>query len=111
VLSEWHVSGYGFQATPANGIRRDIEPFVCLTYKALVGNFAGITSNLLALDGGRTARDLRLDTLIPVAGFKRCLDSSNGFGAYAKYSSIRHNRLICVFYCIQRKRHYRKFIA
>jgi hypothetical protein len=105
-LSDWHVSGYCFQATPANGSGRDTEPFVCRTYTALVGNFAGVTSNLLALDGGRTARELRLDTLIPVAGFKRCLDSSNGFGARAKIS-YRHIKLSVYFIVAREKRHYK----
>lgn len=46
---------------------------------ALVGNLFGVTSFLLGLDGGATARKLRLDALIPVKGFKRCVDYQNGF--------------------------------
>eukprot|EP00873_Tetraselmis_striata_P014914 jgi/Tetstr1/435178/TSEL_002634.t1 len=45
----------------------------------LVSNFAGMTSGLLGLDGGKHARELRLDVLFPVGGFKRCLDKKNGF--------------------------------
>lgn len=50
-------------------------------FAGLVSNFAGMTSGLLGLDGGKHARELRLDVLFPVGGFKRCLDKKNGFGA------------------------------
>ena len=52
---------------------------LCVT--VLVSNFVGVTSFLLGLDGGGLASSLRLDTLFPVAGFKRCYDPRNGFGA------------------------------
>lgn len=41
----------------------------------LGGNLAGVTSWLLGRDGGRFAAATRLDMLVPVAGFKRCLDA------------------------------------
>ena len=46
----------------------------------LISNLGGVTGLLLSLDGGKTARQLRLDVLYPIAGFKRCLDAQNGFG-------------------------------
>lgn len=48
---------------------------------ALGGNLGGVTSGLLALDGGELAGRLRLDVLVPVRGLKRCYDAANGFGA------------------------------
>ena len=50
---------------------------------ALFGNLGGVTSGLLALDGGRLAGRARLDVIIPVGGFKRCADYENGYGALA----------------------------
>ena len=52
---------------------------------ALFGNLGGVTSRLLALDGGRLAGRARLDVIIPVDGFKRCADYDNGYGAPAGY--------------------------
>lgn len=46
---------------------------------ALGGNLGGITSFLLGLDGGKLASTTRLDVLIPVRGYKRCLDYQNGY--------------------------------
>ncbi|KAF8072575.1 poc1a [Scenedesmus sp. PABB004] len=46
---------------------------------ALGGNLGGVTSWLLGLDGGRLAARLHADVLVPVRGFKRCLDAANGF--------------------------------
>ena len=46
----------------------------------LASNFAGSTSALLSLDGGRLAGRLKADALFPVAGYKRCLDTQNGYG-------------------------------
>lgn len=46
---------------------------------ALFGNLFGVTSALLSLDGGAAAGDLRLDVLVPVRGYKRCVDYQNGF--------------------------------
>ena len=45
----------------------------------LGGNIFGISSFLLGLDDGKNAEALRLDALIPVKGFKRCVDYQNGF--------------------------------
>eukprot|EP00878_Enallax_costatus_P034339 GHUV01038065.1.p1 GENE.GHUV01038065.1~~GHUV01038065.1.p1 ORF type:complete len:220 (+),score=47.88 GHUV01038065.1:638-1297(+) len=46
---------------------------------ALGGNLGGISSGLLGLDGGQFAAQLHLDVLVPVRGFKRCVDAGNGF--------------------------------
>ena len=46
---------------------------------ALGGNLGGVTSRLLALDGGATAARLRLDALFPVRGALRCVDAARGF--------------------------------
>lgn len=45
----------------------------------LVGNLFGVSSFLLGLDGGKNAASSRLDAIIPVKGFKRCIDYQNGF--------------------------------
>jgi hypothetical protein len=47
---------------------------------ALGGNLGGITSFLLGLDQGQLAGQLKLDVLVPVQGFKRCVDYANGYG-------------------------------
>jgi hypothetical protein len=47
---------------------------------ALGGNLGGVTSWLLGLDGGQLAAQLHADVLIPVLGYKRCLDAENGYG-------------------------------
>lgn len=47
---------------------------------ALGGNLGGVTSGLLSLDDGQLAAQLRLDVLIPVQGFKRCVDYQNAYG-------------------------------
>ena len=45
-----------------------------------MSNFGGVTGALLSLDGGRLAGTLKADALFPVAGYKRCLDTQNGYG-------------------------------
>lgn len=45
---------------------------------ALGGNLFGVTSWLLSLDGGQLAESSRLDVLVPVNGYRRCLDAQNG---------------------------------
>ncbi|CAL5226947.1 g9831 [Coccomyxa viridis] len=45
----------------------------------LASNFGGITGGLLSLDGGQLAGRLKADALFPVAGYKRCLDTQNGY--------------------------------
>ena len=62
----------------------DDRSFVCA---ALFGNLGGVTSGLLALDGGRLAGWARLDVIIPVSGFKRCADYDNGYGALGRRMS------------------------
>lgn len=52
--------------------------YILITPAALGGNLFGVTSWLLGLDGGRLAESSRLDVLVPVAGFRRCLDVQNG---------------------------------
>ena len=46
----------------------------------LASNFGGVTGALLSLDGGKLAARLKADALFPVAGYKRCLDTQNGYG-------------------------------
>ncbi len=79
-------------------------------FTAIGGNFFGVTSFLLGLDGGQVlpahaslshqlmarwqvARRTRLDVIVPVLGFKRCVDYENGFGnrslAYGVSPAIR----------------------
>eukprot|EP00210_Caulerpa_lentillifera_P000147 g142.t1 len=49
------------------------------TFFALGGNFLGITSFLLSLDGGRIADFTKLDVLIPISRFRRCWNPELGF--------------------------------
>lgn len=67
---------YGGRLPPA---RRLVVSGLTATAIALGGNLFGVTSWLLGLDGGRLAESSRLDVLVPVAGFRRCLDVQNGF--------------------------------
>jgi len=46
---------------------------------AIGGNLGGITSLLLGFKP-QISRDLKLDAVYPVQGYKRCIDTSNGFG-------------------------------
>lgn len=57
------------------------------TCAVLGSNLLGGTSLLLGLDGGRFAAQQRLDVLVPVRGFKRCVDYQNGFGAPSQRSA------------------------
>ncbi|KAF5843935.1 thylakoid-anchored PsbP-like protein [Dunaliella salina] len=56
---------------------------ITATAVALGGNLGGITSFLLGLDDGRTARKLQLDALFPVNAeptpYKRCIDGTYGY--------------------------------
>lgn len=45
---------------------------------AIGGNLGGITSLLLGFEP-QISRDLKLDAVYPVRGYKRCVDTSNGF--------------------------------
>lgn len=47
---------------------------------ALGGNFGGLTSFLLSLDGGSLAAKVKADIVVPVNGYKRCVDNETGFG-------------------------------
>lgn len=71
----------------ARGLPRAHRIGPCLqrfSLAALGGNLGGISSWLLSLDGGATAARLHLDVLVPVLGFKRCLDVGNGYGAWQR---------------------------
>eukprot|EP00877_Chromochloris_zofingiensis_P014932 jgi/Chrzof1/9693/Cz04g12120.t1_PPD7[v5.2] len=46
---------------------------------ALGGNLGGCTSFLLGLDGGNFAHQVKLDVVVPVKGFRRCVDYQYGF--------------------------------
>lgn len=52
----------------------------CPVYTALGGNLGGCTSFLLGLDGGNFAHQVKLDVVVPVKGFRRCVDYQYGFG-------------------------------
>ena len=56
-------------------------------YAVLASNFGGTTGGLLSLDGGELAGRLKADALFPVAGYKRCLDTQNGYGEKVDSSS------------------------
>lgn len=58
--------------------RRVLGSIVTGTTIALGGNLGGITSKLLALDGGQFASSTGLDVLVPVNGYKRARDVDNG---------------------------------
>eukprot|EP01026_Neomeris_dumetosa_P081013 TRINITY_DN9041_c0_g1_i5.p1 TRINITY_DN9041_c0_g1~~TRINITY_DN9041_c0_g1_i5.p1 ORF type:complete len:309 (-),score=32.85 TRINITY_DN9041_c0_g1_i5:110-1036(-) len=66
--------------------RRLVISGLSATSIALAANFGGITSGLLSLDGGNFAGNLKLDVLIPVNGFKRCVDYTYGFEFVYPYS-------------------------
>lgn len=59
--------------------RRLVLSAIAATSIALGGNFLGVTSWLLSLDQGRLAHKSRIDVLIPVEGYKRCIDYDNGY--------------------------------
>jgi hypothetical protein len=59
---------------------------------ALGGNLGGVTSWLLGLDGGQLAAQLHADVLIPVLGYKRCLDADNGYGGYGMLITYAFHR-------------------
>ena len=49
----------------------------------LVSNLGGITGLLLGLDGGKTASKLKIDSIFPVQGLKRCINYQQRFGELA----------------------------
>lgn len=55
-----------------------VTSFATATAVALGGNLGGITSALLGLRPD-VAAALRLDVVVPVKGFKRCVDYAQGF--------------------------------
>ncbi|GMH38291.1 hypothetical protein BSKO_06175 [Bryopsis sp. KO-2023] len=59
--------------------RRAIQGIAFSTFVALGGNLGGITSFLLGLDDGKFASKIKADIVVPVKGFKRCVDYSYGF--------------------------------
>jgi hypothetical protein len=54
---------------------------------ALGANFLGVTSALLSLNPA-LSRAARVDVLYPVQGYKRCLETSRGFGKRALLSIL-----------------------
>lgn len=46
----------------------------------LVSNLGGSTGFLLGLDGGKLAAKLKIDSLFPVRGVKRCINYQQKFG-------------------------------
>ncbi|GBG59291.1 hypothetical protein CBR_g32304 [Chara braunii] len=58
--------------------RRAVLGSIIALSVAIGGNLAGITSAILSIDDD-VARRLRLDTLFPVKGLRRCVDQSRGF--------------------------------
>ena len=64
----------------AVGFRRRVLAGTAVAAVVAAGaNFAGVTSSLLGLypDLGRR---LKLDTIYPIDGYSRCLDTDQGFG-------------------------------
>uniref|UniRef100_A0A7S3QR45 PsbP C-terminal domain-containing protein n=1 Tax=Dunaliella tertiolecta TaxID=3047 RepID=A0A7S3QR45_DUNTE len=63
--------------------RRLVISGITATAVVLGGNLGGVTSVLLGLDDGRTARQLQLDALFPVNAeptpYKRCIDGTYGY--------------------------------
>lgn len=45
----------------------------------LVSNLGGVTGLLLGLDGGQTASKLKIDSIFPVKGLKRCINYKDKF--------------------------------
>lgn len=65
----------------------------------LGGNLGGVTSALLGLDEGKTAKKLQLDALFPVNAqptpYKRCIDGAYGYGEWEGVC-VRVCRWVCV---------------
>ena len=58
------------------------EP-ACHAAAVLVSNLGGATGFLLGLDGGQTANKLKIDSIFPVRGLKRCINYQQRFGEMA----------------------------
>lgn len=52
----------------------------CHAAAVLVSNLGGATGFLLGLDGGQTASKLKIDSIFPVRGLKRCINYQQRFG-------------------------------
>lgn len=52
----------------------------CHAAAVLVSNLGGATGFLLGLDGGQTANKLKIDSIFPVQGLKRCINYQQRFG-------------------------------
>lgn len=52
----------------------------CHAAAVLVSNLGGATGFLLGLDGGQTASLLKVDSIFPVRGLKRCINYQQRFG-------------------------------
>lgn len=55
----------------------------CHAAAVLVSNLGGATGFLLGLDGGQTANKLKIDSIFPVRGLKRCINYQQRFGEMA----------------------------
>lgn len=52
----------------------------CPAAAVLVSNLGGATGFLLGLDDGQTANKLKIDSIFPVRGLKRCINYQQRFG-------------------------------
>ena len=60
--------------------RYNIAAAACYADAVLVSNLGGATGFLLGLDGGQTASKLKIDSIFPVRGLKRCINYQQRFG-------------------------------
>eukprot|EP01018_Ginkgo_biloba_P017860 Gb_28899 [translate_table: standard] len=73
--------------------RRLVVGTAAASFVALGGNLGGITSLLLGIDP-EISRNLKLDLVYPVNGYKRCIDTSNGFEFVYPSSWVGDQRLL-----------------
>lgn len=64
---------------------------------ALGADFLGSTSAILSLNP-EFFRELRADVLYPIGGYKRCLESSQGFGKMQTHSGSSAASLLLVVF-------------
>lgn len=69
--------------------RRFILGTITGTALALGADFLGSTSAILSLNP-ELFRGLRVDVLYPIGGYKRCLETSQGFGKLHFGDSVLH---------------------
>lgn len=74
-----------FCAVPSVFRRRFVVGTLAGSLIALGADFLGSTSALLSLNPDYF-RGLRADVLYPIGGYKRCLESSQGFGKFDIWS-------------------------